>query len=228
MKRQAAITPVRLILVAALLVVGVVLWTSLRRGQYTHRWLESCEPVAPATLSPPPTGSSPMADLGKANAALQRALANPSPAEYAKTKGILRDFFDVEEFARRALARHCAGINPERRDEFVGMLREVLVRMLDKDIHDHRDYDLQFTRETITGSEAAVEATLDVPSDGKKTMVALDYKLLYKDGRWLVYDVTVDKQSMIKNYEAEFDKIITKESFDVVFRKTKQRFEKNE
>jgi len=42
----------------------------------------------------------------------------------------------------------------------------------------------------------------------------MEYKLLIKEGRWLVYDVITDEQSMLENYRAEFGKIINKESFD--------------
>jgi phospholipid transport system substrate-binding protein len=55
----------------------------------------------------------------------------------------------------------------------------------------------------------------------------MEYKLLYKD-RWLVYDVITDEQSMLENYRAEFNKIITKESFDALLKRMKKRLEKSE
>jgi phospholipid transport system substrate-binding protein len=55
--------------------------------------------------------------------------------------------------------------------------------------------------------------------------VALEYKLLAKEGRWLVYDVITDEQSMVENYRAEFNKIINKESFDALLRRMKKKLE---
>jgi len=52
--------------------------------------------------------------------------------------------------------------------------------------------------------------------------VAIEYKLLIKEGRWLVYDVITDEQSMLENYRAEFNKIINKESFDALLKRMKE------
>ena len=73
-----------------------------------------------------------------------------------------------------------------------------------------------------------VNATLDSSNDGKKVTVEMEYKLLYKGDRWLVYDVITDEQSMLENYRAEFNKIITKESFDALLKRMKKRLEKTE
>jgi len=56
--------------------------------------------------------------------------------------------------------------------------------------------------------------------------VEMEYKLLYKGNRWLVFDVITDEQSMLENYRAEFNKIITKESFDALLKRMKKRLEK--
>ena len=55
----------------------------------------------------------------------------------------------------------------------------------------------------------------------------MEYKLLYKGDRWLVYDVITDEQSMLENYRAEFNKIISKESFDALLKRMKKRLEKS-
>lgn len=78
------------------------------------------------------------------------------------------------------------------------------------------------------GDEASVSASLTSFDQGKKVIVELEYKLLYKGDRWLVYDVITDEQSMLENYRAEFNKIITKESFDALLKRMKKRLEKAE
>ena len=86
----------------------------------------------------------------------------------------------------------------------------------------------RFTKETITGSEATVEATLEISNEGRKIRIAMDYKLLYKGDRWLVYDVITDEQSMLETYRAEFDKIITEKSFDALLKRMKKGLERTE
>jgi len=226
MKRNPVITPVRvMLLMAALLLVGVVLWTSLRPRWHDHRWIEAVEP---------PAGSSPMADLEKSNAALKLcAKSTPSwlperDAERTEMHKIVGGFLDLEELARRALARHWDDINPKQRAEFVRVVGELLERSLSKQIQSQPNYDLRFTKETITGREATVEATLEISNEGRRAMVAMEYKLLYKGDRWLFYDVIIDEQSMLEICRTEFDKIITNESFDALLNRMKERLEKTE
>jgi phospholipid transport system substrate-binding protein len=69
---------------------------------------------------------------------------------------------------------------------------------------------------------------LESSNDGKKVTVEMEYKLLFKGNHWLVYDVITDEQSMLENYRAEFNKIITKESFDALLKRMKKRLEKAE
>ena len=129
--------------------------------------------------------------------------------------------------ARRALGRHWEGLDDQQRTEFVRVLRELIERNYINQVHGQPNYELHFTKQTIDGSAATVDATLVTSNKGKKVTVDMEYKLLYKGNRWLVYDVITDEQSMLENYRAEFNKIITKESFDALLKRMKKRLEKS-
>ncbi len=189
----------------------------------------------PALPSKPPAGSSPMADLKKSNAALRKLFQKKTPswspehdARRAEMRKIVSGFLDFEELARRALAQHWSEIAPKQQQDFVSVLRELIERNYIKQVHGQPDYKLHFDKEKVAGSEATVDATLHTENNGKKVEVAMEYKLLYKGNRWLVYDVITDEQSMLENYRAEFNKIINKESFDALLKRMKKRLEKTE
>jgi phospholipid transport system substrate-binding protein len=189
--------------------------------------------AAPQAPSTPPAGSSPMADLKKSNASLKKLFQKQPPswspetdAKRSEMRKIVSGFLDFEELARRALAKHWDEITPKQRTEFVGVLRDLIERNYIKQVHGQPNYELGFEKESVNGSEATVDATLEAVSNGKKVKVTMDYKLLYKGNRWLVYDVVTDEQSMLENYRAEFNKIITKESFDALLKRMKKRLEK--
>jgi phospholipid transport system substrate-binding protein len=195
---------------------------------------EAPEPeTAPQAPSTPPAGSSPMAALKKSDAALKKLFQKQSPswspendAKKGEMRKIVSSFLDFEELARRSLAKHWDSITPKQRTEFVSVLRELIERNYIRQVHGQANYDLTFSKEVINGSEATVDATLDAVSNSKKVKVEMEYKLLYKGNRWLVYDVVTDEQSMLENYRAEFNKIITKESFDALLKRMKKRLEK--
>jgi ABC-type transport system involved in resistance to organic solvents, auxiliary component len=189
----------------------------------------------PAAPSSPPPGSSPMADLKKSNAALKKLFQKQSPswspeqdAKRTEMRKIVNGFLDFEELAHRSLARHWDGIVAKQRSEFVSVLRDLIERNYIKQVHGQPNYELRFRKEAIMDSEATVNATLDTSNDGKKVTVEMEYKLLFKGSRWLVYDVVTDEQSMLENYRAEFNKIISKESFDALLKRMKKRLDKAE
>ncbi len=189
---------------------------------------EAAPPSGPAT---PPADASPTADLKKNNASLRKVLARQRPnwspeaeVRNAELRKIVGGFLDFEELAHRALARHWDGLAVKQRADFVATLRDLVERSYVKQVYGQPDYDVKFDKETVTGSEAAVTATLETTAKGKKVSVALEYKLLWK-GRWLVFDVVTDEQSLLETYRAEFNKIITKESFDGLLKRMKKKLE---
>jgi phospholipid transport system substrate-binding protein len=192
------------------------------------------EPAEPAPSRPPP-GTSPMAELKKSNAALKKLFQKSSPdwspeheAKRSEMRKIVSGFLDFEELAHRALARHWDGLTAKQHSEFVSVLRDLIERNYIKQVHGQPNYELHFRKEAITDSESTVNATLESSNDGKKVTVEMEYKLLFKGNHWLVYDVITDEQSMLENYRAEFNKIITKESFDALLKRMKKRLEKAE
>jgi phospholipid transport system substrate-binding protein len=198
---------------------------------------EAQQEAEPAELAPsrPPPGTSPIAELKKSNAALKKLFQKSSPswspeqdAKRSEMRKIVSGFLDFEELAHRALARHWDGLAAKQRSEFVGVLRDLIERNYIKQVHGQPNYELHFRKEAIADSEAAVNATLESSSEGKKVTVDMEYKLLFKGSHWLVYDVVTDEQSMLENYRAEFNKIITKESFDALLKRMKKRLEKAE
>jgi phospholipid transport system substrate-binding protein len=184
------------------------------------------ESSGPAT---PPADSSPKAELKKSNDQLKKVLQK-QPAEKrdghnSEVRKVVGQFLDFEELSKRALAKHWDTLTPKQRTDFVGTLRDLVESNYIKQIHGQPDYDLKFEKETKEGSEATVTATLVTTSKGKKVNVALEYKMVWKNGHWVVYDVVTDEQSLLENYRAEFNKIINKDGFDALLKRMRKKLE---
>jgi phospholipid transport system substrate-binding protein len=189
---------------------------------------------APAAAGTPPSGS-PMAELKKSNEKLDKVLHKSAPnwspeAELERTevRKIVGDFLDYDELARRSLARHWETLTPKQRTEFTNTLRELVERSYLKQIHGSPNYNIKYEKEAINGNEATVDATLNTTSRGKKVQVAMQYKMIGKNGKWVVYDVVTDEQSMLENYRAEFNKIISKEGFDALMKRMQKKLAEKE
>ena len=190
---------------------------------------------ARAAETPPPANSSPMAELKKSNAQLDKVLQKNKPnwspeAELERTevKKLVGSFLDYGELARRALNKNWDKITPKQREEFVETLRQLVERSYLRQMHGSPNYNIKYEKEEKTGSEADVTATLNTVARGKKTKVALEYKMIWKEGHWLVYDVVTDEQSMLENYRAEFNKIINRDGFEALLKKMRKKLEEKD
>jgi phospholipid transport system substrate-binding protein len=188
----------------------------------------------PGAAATPPAGD-PMTELKKSNAQLDKILHKNVPnwtpeAELERTevRKLVGGFLDYDELAKRSLARHWDGLTPKQRAEFTDTLRQLVERSYLKQVHGSPNYNIKYDKEVKDGNEATVDATLHTTSRGKKVDIALEYKMIGKDGKWVVYDVLTDDQSMLENYRAEFNKIIAKDGFDALIKRMKKKLEEKE
>ena len=79
---------------------------------------------------------------------------------------------------------------------------------------------IQYVSERMDGDTATV-ATRIVTKNG--TEVPIDYRLLKKGDRWLVYDVNIEGVSLVSNYRTQFNKIIQTGSFTDLIQKLKAK-----
>src|SRR5580698_4220706 len=194
--------------------------------------LLAAKPAAAAEL--PPTGS-PMAELKKSNAQLDKVLQKNKPnwspeaeLERSEVKKLVGSFLDYGELAKRSLAKNWDKLTGKQRDEFVETLRQLVERSYLRQMHGSPNYNIKYEKEEKTGNEADVTATLNTISRGKKAKVELEYKMIWKEGRWVVYDVVTDEQSMLENYRAEFSKIINRDGFDALLKKMQTKLEEKD
>lgn len=127
--------------------------------------------------------------------------------------------FDFEEMARRTLTRHWSGRAPEEQAEFVGLFTDLLERSYIGRIESWSGEKILYTGESVDGTFASVRSKIIT----RRAEVALEYRLLQRDGRWRVYDVLIDGVSFVSTYRSEFDRIIQQSSWDGLMDKLRKR-----
>jgi phospholipid transport system substrate-binding protein len=174
-------------------------------------------------------------DLKKSNDQLDKILHKNAPnwtpeaeLEREEVRKLVGGFLDYQELAQRALKDHWSELTPKQRTEFTETLRQLVERSYLKQIHGSPNYKIKYDSEKKEGNEATVDATLHTTSRGKKVDISLEYKMIGKGGKWVVYDVITDDQSMLENYRAEFNKIIRKDGFDALMKRMHKKLEEKE
>ena len=135
---------------------------------------------------------------------------------------IANDIFDFSETAKRSLARHWAPRTQAERDEFVGLFTDLLERSYISKIELYGGEKIQYVGESIEGDGAVVRTKL-LTKQG--TEIPIDYRMLRRGDKWLVYDVVIEGVSLISNYRTQFNKIITTSSFQELMKKMRTKQE---
>jgi phospholipid transport system substrate-binding protein len=137
-----------------------------------------------------------------------------------RLKEIVNPIFDYEEMAKRSLGPHWRRRSPVEQQEFVQLFRDYLEKVYADRIDLYAGEKASFGRETLDGSFAQVESTMVNP---KGEEVAVVYKLRRTNGRWKVYDAVVENISIVNNYRSQFDRVISRSSYDELKKLLKEK-----
>jgi phospholipid transport system substrate-binding protein len=137
----------------------------------------------------------------------------------AAVRKVAVEIFDVNETARRALARHWQGRTPAEREEFVQLFADLLERTYISKIDLYGGERLRYTSETIDGDFAVVRAKVIT---NKGTEVPVEARMLKRGEQWYIYDIIIENVSLIGNYRTQFDRIIRTASFPELVRKLRE------
>ena len=173
--------------------------------------------------------SPPLAHLKTSLASVQQVLADPKLAGdkqlYQRRKLVrivLQQLFDFEEMSRRSLGAN-ARRHKDRLEEFTPLFIDFLEHAYMGILEVNGDAKIQYVRELSDGDYVQINTKTRL-KDGSEYRV--DYKLLFNQAGWRVYDVVVEGISLINNYRSQFDRILNKSSFDQLLKDLREKKEK--
>jgi phospholipid transport system substrate-binding protein len=115
--------------------------------------------------------------------------------------------FDFQEASRRALGRHWQSMSEPQRQEFVALFTDLLERSYVGRIEQYSGEKFSFLGDSAdpTGGQATVRTKF---TTSKGQDIPVDYRMLQRGDRWLVYDVSVEGLSLVANYRGQFNRIV--------------------
>jgi phospholipid transport system substrate-binding protein len=128
------------------------------------------------------------------------------------------EIFDFQETAKRSLARHWQPRTPAEQMEFVRLFADLLERSYISRIELYGGEKIAYLGDALDGEQALVRTRIVTKSG---TEVPVDYRMLKRSDRWLVYDVIIEGVSLVANYRTQFNKIIQTSSYAELVRKMK-------
>jgi phospholipid transport system substrate-binding protein len=138
----------------------------------------------------------------------------------AALRKLASEIFDVGEAARRSLGRHWHARTPPEREEFIQLFSDLLEASYISTVEQYSGEKIVYGGDTIDGDQATVRTKL-ITKQGTDTPV--DYRMLKKEDKWMVYDVSIEGVSLIANYRTQFTKIIQASSYQELVKKLRNK-----
>jgi phospholipid transport system substrate-binding protein len=163
---------------------------------------------------------------------LIRILEDPAlnPAARAKDRRaairtVTNEIFDFTEAAKRSLAHDWQNRTDQEREEFIALFGDLLERscVLMIELYGERiSYGdrITYTGESLNNDLATVRTKIVIKPG---TAIPVDYRMLRRQDRWLIHDVSVEGVSLIANYRAQFSKIMQASSYQELVKKMRAR-----
>ncbi len=122
---------------------------------------------------------------------------------YEFVEQFLLPHFDSEYIARLVLGRYWRQASIEERERFRNAFQEMLISSYASSMLEYSDQKIVYLpySEPADAEETVVKTEIELAAGP----VAVDYSLRKRDGRWLVYDVSVDGISMVVNYRGNIN-----------------------
>jgi phospholipid transport system substrate-binding protein len=142
----------------------------------------------------------------------------------AKVTSSVRDFLDIDELGKRAMADQWSKLTPAQQTEFLTTLRSLIEDNYVRGLRSNIDFSVDYTGEsTDKDGNTVVTTNINTKRKGRPYKIEVDY-VLKKDGDKLkAWDVKTDGVGLVENYKTQFNNIIAKEGFDGLINRMKKK-----
>jgi len=138
----------------------------------------------------------------------KRASMRKDPTEvYGIVDKILVPHADLQAMARSALGRDAwMSATPQQQSAFVEAFKNLMVHTYGAGLSSYTDETVQFDK-LREGELDAGNGRIEIRSKILRTdgpPISVTYRLIYKQGDWLVYDFSVEGISMVQSFRSQF------------------------
>lgn len=131
----------------------------------------------------------------------------------AQVSGKVQQFLNTASMAQRTLGTYWEEASEEQRQRFSDLFVKVLEGTYLNRINDYSGGTVEYLKQRIKGNKAIIDTRI-VSADLE---IPVQYKMIFENGSWQVFDVVIEGISLIRNYRASYGEIIRKDGYDGLF-----------
>lgn len=174
--------------------------------------------------------------IKRAHKLASREIKPNTPAEekwQADAKALIDEVIDWPELTEASLGKRWRELDAKQQARFSTLLRTLIetsyrsrlrsaVRSDEaKKARDETEVKIDWLDESVRRGKASLEAKV---SSGKDTAM-VGFKLRWVDGRWQIYDLSLDDVSTVRNYRSAFARIFDKDGFEGLTKRLEKKIE---
>lgn len=150
-----------------------------------------------------------------------KELKDPTRSEARRweIEQVIRHHVHYEDMAKRSLGASWGQLSDVARREYVGLFVQLLRDALANRMVEYSGERISYLSEQRERTFAQVKTRLI----GNKVDTFIDFRLVSRDGRWLVYDAVMDGGSLVASYHAQFASIIRDASCAQLMERIKEK-----
>lgn len=139
---------------------------------------------------------------------------------------ILNTMLDLDELSRRALEPYWAERTATEKQEFTGLLRQLIERNYRQNLNQSLAWGVTYEPEQIddTQGTAVVRTVARSRTDARAAPVTIEYRLHRRGANdWVVYDIVTNGSSLVQTYHDSYTRIIRERGFAELMNRLRTR-----
>jgi len=128
----------------------------------------------------------------------------------AKIMAHVNSGFDFREMSQRVIGKEWRELTPEKQDHFQKLFTKLLENAYIGKFESYSGQEIQFLGERIKDDRAIVATQIE--NNGQ--FIPIDYVMIKKEVKWMVYDINIEGVSLVRNYMEQFKAILRRDKFD--------------
>jgi phospholipid transport system substrate-binding protein len=147
----------------------------------------------------------------------------PVDARRQKIEEIAYARFDFDRMSRLVLAKNWGSLSAAQKSDFAAEFRKHLSLTYGRRLNSYTDEKIEVVGAREAGKSDVTVQTRVTGGAAGRDGVGIDYRMRENDGQWLVIDVLVEGVSLIQNFRAQVQDIISAKGVDSLIQMLREK-----
>lgn len=167
-------------------------------------------------------------DVVKAKQTAIFELLKQATPDEKKIAAIFDEMLDYNALAESSLGSEWASRTDAEKKEFSDLLKQLVRKAYEKNLKKTVNYTIDYVSEEQKDGAYIVKTKAKSKTDAKEDAIEINYKMVQKDSKWRVQDISTEGVSLVSSYRSQFTKIIKKDGFPKLIEKMKDKIAKGD